>query len=103
MKKDSNILYRISEILSIVLAVVYVIVAVVTIIVAVGSDAAAAGIGAGIFWIFVAVCALINYILCSKARKAPNKTLHIVNIVFGVLGEVWLNVVAAILGLIAKD
>ena len=57
----------------------------------------------GGFFAFFAVMALINTIFSFKGKNSDSKGIMILNIVFGVLSCVEINIVGAIFGLIARN
>lgn len=57
-------------------------------------------LGTAISMFIVTAFTVVNIIVSFKARKNPTKKLHIVNIVFGVLSGVIVNMVAGVFGLI---
>jgi len=57
----------------------------------------------GVMFIVFAVMCVINTIMCFKGRNSDSKKVMILNIVFGVLSSIGLNILAAIFGLIARN
>ena len=129
MRKASKIIYLVAAILSIVLAVNYLIAGIVLVVVPntqVFIDAfienyapeaaekmpvadALAAVQAimityGVGFIITACCAGVNSFFAFKAhgQEKPSKSLNVLNIVFGVLGGVLVNVVAAIFAFVAN-
>jgi sulfite exporter TauE/SafE len=56
--------------------------------------------GLGIMFIFFGIMCIINAILCFKGRNSNSKNIMILNIVFGVLSCIELNILAAIFGIV---
>ena len=130
MKKAANILFLIGGIVSIVTAASLVIAGVILMLVGllpVFTDAvmdlaksyapeeAAKDIQAafeimkivlisyGVTCLFIATFSAVSAVVAFKARNTDNKAMFILNIVFGVLGCVEVNVVGAIFALIKGD
>jgi hypothetical protein len=60
------------------------------------------GVLGGLFVVF-AIMAVVNTIFCFKGKNSDSKGIMILNIVFGVLSCVEINIVGAIFGLIARN
>ena len=60
-------------------------------------------LGFGVFFIITAVFTAVNAIMAFKGRNSSSKAIFILNIVFGVLGCTYVNVVGAVFGLIKGD
>ena len=130
MKRAANILFLIGAILSIVTAVSLVVTSIILILVGVlpvfkdalmdianryAPEQAAADIEAalaiarvvmityGVTFLVIAIFSSVSSVVAFKARNTDNKTMFILNIVFGVLGCVEVNVVGAIFALIKGD
>ena len=129
MRKASKIIYLVGAIVSIVVAASFLIWGIVTIVIP-NSDIfvqdfietynanptkgvtaeealrAVQGvmIACGVFLILGACCGVVNSVLAFKAHHAekPSKVLNILNIVFGVLSCVEINIVAAIFAFVAN-
>ena len=120
MEKAKRILFTISGVLSIISVVVFLILAIVFIafgnnVEAMeelandstdGTDAEAFKIlfvGLGVMFIFFMIFGIVNIILCFKGRNSDSKNVMILNIVFGALSGIEVNILAAIFGLIARN
>ena len=130
MKSASRILLLISGILSIVAAVLYLIFGILmlamtgesgkaamqeainngTVTVASGltqEEAIAAlqgmALAVGVVFMFLVVFCIINSVLSFKARNHQTKGLLILNIVFGALSGVLLNILGGIFGLVGRS
>ncbi len=130
MKSASRILLLISGILSIVAAVLYLIFGILmlamtgesgkaamqeainngTVTVASGltqEEAIAAlqgmALAVGVVFMFLVVFCIINSVLSFKARNHQTKGLLILNIVFGALSGVLLNILGGIFGLVSRS
>ena len=57
-------------------------------------------VSSGVALLFVSAFDIVNICMINRAQKDPNMTNFILNIVFGLFAEVYLNVAAAILGII---
>lgn len=129
LKKASNILFTISEIYSFVLAGLFIVLSVLFIVVGAGAfnelirkgleegsihtdwfnaediDAALLAIQitfavTGALFVLIGIFAIVNGIIIHKTRKGQSRGLYILNIVFGVLSSTYINIIAAIFGLI---
>ena len=120
MEKAKRILFTISGVLSIISVVVFLILAIVFIafgnnVEAIeelandstnGTDAEAFKtlfVGLGVMFIFFMIFGIVNIILCFKGRNSDSKNVMILNIVFGALSGIEVNILAAIFGLIARN
>lgn len=126
MRKASKIIYLVAAILSIVAAVCYLICGIVMLVLpnipeiieAIEQEIAknpelpadaleifkAFFVFYGVCAIITAICAGVNSFFAFKAhgQEKPSKSLNVLNIVFGVLGGVLVNVVAAIFAFVAN-
>lgn len=122
MRRTSNILFLVSKILSIVFICIFLLLGIMFVVFAANEElinevarntttttnidpkdvVRAVFITYAVVMLVVGALAIPNLILCSKARNNPTKGLLIANIVFGLLSGVEVNIVAAILGLIAN-
>ena len=120
MEKAKRILFTISGVLSIISVVVFLILAIVFIAFGnnveameelandstSGTDAEAFKVlfvGLGVMFIFFMIFGIVNIILCFKGRNSDSKNVMILNIVFGALSGIEVNILAAIFGLIARN
>ena len=120
MEKAKRILFTISGVLSIISVVVFLILAIVFITFGnnveameelandstSGTDAEAFKVlfvGLGVMFIFFMIFGIVNIILCFKGRNSDSKNVMILNIVFGALSGIEVNILAAIFGLIARN
>lgn len=132
LKKASNILFTISEIYSFLLAALFIIIAALFIVVGAGAfndlirkgleegaihtdwfnasdiDGALLAIQItfivfGVLFAFYGIFAIINGIIIHKTKKGQSRGLYILNIVFGVLSSTYINIIAAIFGLITYN
>ena len=120
MEKAKKILFTVSGVLSIISIVVFLILAIVFIafgnnVEAMeelandstnGTDAEAFKalfLALGVMFIFFMIFGIVNTILCFKGRNSDSKNVMILNIVFGVLSGIEINILAAIFGLIARN
>ena len=120
MEKAKKILFTISGILSIVSIVVFLVLAIV--FMAVGNSVEAMEdlandstndmdaeafkalfLCLGVMFIFFMIFGIVNTILCFKGRNSDSKGIMILNIVFGALSGIEINILAAIFGLIARN
>ena len=60
------------------------------------------GVLGGLFVVF-AIMAVVNTIFCFKGKNSDSKGIMILNIVFGVLSCVEVNIAAGVIGLIARN
>lgn len=60
------------------------------------------GVLGGLFVMF-AIMAVVNTIFCFKGKNSDSKGIMIINIVFGVLSCVEVNIAAGVIGLIARN
>ena len=60
-------------------------------------------IALGVMFTIFAVCSLINAIVAFRAKNTDKKGLLIINIVFGILSGVSINIVGAIFGFVARN
>ena len=126
MRKASKIIYLVAAIVSIVFAVGYLICGIVMLVfpnipevveaieaeIAKNPDLPADALEVfkaifityGVVFIITACCAGVNSFFAFKAhgQEKPSKSLNVLNIVFGVLGGVLVNVVAAIFAFVAN-
>ena len=114
MEKAKKILFTVSGILSIIGIVVWLILGIVFIVLAGNvdfvDDATATAEEAeafkamfmvcGVMFIIFAIMSVVNTILCFKGKNSNAKGLMILNIVFGVISGIEINILAAIFGLI---
>ena len=114
MEKAKRILFTVSGILSIIGIVMWLILGIVFIVLAGNvefiDDATATPEEAEAFklmfttcggmFIFFAIMSVVNTILCFKAKNSNAKGLMILNIVFGAISGIEINILAAIFGLI---
>ncbi len=120
MEKAKRILFTISGVLSIISVVVFLILAIFFIAFGnnveameelandstSGTDAEAFKVlfvGLGVMFIFFMIFGIVNIILCFKGRNSDSKNVMILNIVFGALSGIEVNILAAIFGLIARN
>ena len=120
MEKAKKILFTVSGVLSIISIVVFLILAIVFIafgnnVEAMeelandstnGTDAEAFKalfLALGVMFIFFMIFGIVNTILCFKGRNSDSKNVMILNIVFGALSGIEINILAAIFGLIARN
>lgn len=113
MEKAKRILFTISGVLSIVGIVLWLILGIVFMVCANSTEViekAADGedvevikamfTTVGVMFIFFAIMSIVNSILCFKGRNSNSKGIMIINIVFGALSGIEINILAAIFGLI---
>ena len=114
MEKAKRILFTVSGILSIVGIVLWLVLGIVFIAVANNADTVenmadsaddieavkAMFMACGIMFIFFAIMSIVNAILCFKGRNTNAKGVMIINIVFGAISGIEINILAAIFGLI---
>ena len=114
MEKAKRILFTVSGILSIIGIVLWLVLGIVFIVLAGNvdfvDDATATAEEAEAFkamftvvggmFIFFAIMSIVNTILCFKGKNSNAKGIMILNIVFGVISGIEINILAAIFGLI---
>ena len=127
MKKASNVLLRVGLIVSIVYAVIFILFAILFTVFGQdfvkefiieessrnGGEAKDAEIASSVLqatsivcaavFYYLGVMAAINAIVAKKALEEPNQKNYVLNIVFGVLSGVEVNLVGAIFGLIVSN
>ena len=129
MRKASRIIYLVAAIVSIVVAVGFLVAGIIMIVVPntnvfveafleayaknpehdLPADQALTAVQAvmityGVTFVVTACCGGVNSFFAFKAHGAekPSKALNVLNIVFGVLSSVFINVVAAIFAFVAN-
>lgn len=129
LKKASDVLFTISEICTYLLAALFIILAIFSIVVGAGAfnelirkgleegaihtdwfnasdiDGAMLAIQitfivCGVILVFMGIIAIINGVIIHKTKKGKSRALYILNIVFGYLSGCYINIIAAIFGLI---
>ena len=113
MEKAKRILFTVSGVLSIIGIVLWLILGIVFIVCANNAEViekAADGEDVesikamfsvvGVMFIFFAIMSVVNTILCFMGRNSNAKGIMIINIVFGALSGIEINILAAIFGLI---
>ena len=129
LKKASNILFTISEIYTYIIAGIFFLCAILHIVAGCGvfnelirkgleegaihsdwfdtSDVDGALLAiqitfivCGVIFFLMGALAIVNGVIINKTKKGQSRGLYILNIVFGYLSGCYLNIVAAIFGLI---
>ena len=120
MEKAKRILFTVSGVLSIIGIVTYAILGIVFLVI--GSNAEfvekaieggstsdeaeamkALFMCCGVLFIIFGIMSIINVILCYKGKNSDSKNIMILNIVFGAISGIEINILAAIFGLIARN
>ena len=57
----------------------------------------------GVMFIIFGLMSIVNTILCFKGKNSDSKNIMILNIVFGAISGIEINILAAIFGLIARN
>ena len=120
MRKASNVLFKVAGILSIICAVVLIPTSIVFLVLTApeceeilvdmvkGTTTTVAELRStlsslGIWFIISGFGSIANAVLCFLARNRRSVAVYILNIIFGVVSSVVINIVAAILGLASMN
>lgn len=104
MRKAQKIVMIVAAVVSIVVGVIMAgIIIPTTLAVIAKNDSGDAGLTASGIYLLVMACAMIiNIFLCFFGKSTKSPVILVLNIIFGVLSNIWINVVGAIFGFIAN-
>lgn len=101
MRQAQKVLMIVAEVISIILAICLSFVAIPALTIICGVKEGTTNVGA---WILVIawIGMVVNVFIAIFARNTKNTALLVLNIIFGILSDVFLNAVGGILGLVAN-
>ena len=105
MRKVQRILMLIAAIVSIVCGIIFAgIIIPTTLAVIARNESGDAGLTAsGIYLLIVACAMIINIFLSFFGKNTKSPVILVLNIIFGILSDIWINAVGAIFGFIANS